>query len=398
MKNKLFGPSVLIGLVGSGVSLWAVQEDLGALRGQGEPGSLEKVEPVPSTGRPEARLFGKEFDREEWRGLLGTSDLDLRERHFEDLLRRARIDPLARQFLEELARDTSATELAWTARLALRELGPMRPLARMLPGHPLQMNPQLEEMLREFWTDPDGMTFFLHPPSGGRVPNLQGAGGSSRSVSVHQTPEGARIVVTEDVDGQKKERVYEGASIDQILQSTPDLAKELEELGVALGDASGNVDLRFDLSGGAWKDLLRPFEYGEKPEELFQRFFSDQGAFQRSFSPQSQSRPVRTDVLGVKPLPLTPEHAAELALEPGVGLYVVSTYPGTIAHLLGVRSGHVLLELNDQPLRTDADITTVMRARAPEGELTLLWIDELGQRQTKTWRPPAPAQAPQKVR
>jgi hypothetical protein len=39
-----------------------------------------------------------------------------------------------------------------------------------------------------------------------------------------------------------------------------------------------------------------------------------------------------------------------------------------------------------------------MRARAAEAPLTLLWIDELGQRRTKTWQPEAPPKPPKKMR
>lgn len=385
---------MLLGFLIATVPALRAQEEPAARSGQ--EGALERVDPVPSVEpepHPLARVFERGFDREEWRGWLATPDLDQRERHFDDLLRRARIDPAARVFLEELARDPAAGELAWTARLALRELGAARVPVFGLTD-PFRMHADVERLLRELLSQPDGMGFFLRPPSANRVPNLPG---SSRSVEVAQTPAGARIVIQDaDPSAPAKERVYEGESVDAILAQNPELARELTELGVSLGDSTGEFDLRFDFSGGRWRELLRPFDYGEGGGLAQERAFGKDGS--GLFAPQGQSRALRTDVLGVKPVPVTPEHAAELGLEKGVGLFVVSTYPGTIAHVLGVRAGDVLLELNGATIRTDADITAAMQARAPADALTLVWVDVLGQRQTKTWRPEEETQRPRRLR
>jgi len=83
---------------------------------------------------------------------------------------------------------------------------------------------------------------------------------------------------------------------------------------------------------------------------------------------------------------VTPQRARELSLS-GQGLYVERSYPGTYAYLLGVVGGDVLIELDGRPLREIEDIELAMRERAPEDKLELVWIDQLGQRQTKTWRP-----------
>ena len=61
------------------------------------------------------------FDAEHWLILLEERDLDLREESFDRLLRVARGSSEARKFLEELA-ESEERELAWTARMALREL------------------------------------------------------------------------------------------------------------------------------------------------------------------------------------------------------------------------------------------------------------------------------------
>ncbi len=347
-----------------------------------EAPQLRRVDPAPAEPRsdPLARVFSRQFDREEWKALLATPDLDQREKNLDDLLRRARIDPLTRVFLEELVRDADHPELAWTARLALRELGPARfPLRGGLPGDPFQLHERFEDMFRELWADQGGMGFFVRPPRNPSAP-LSTPGSSSRSVQVQQDPGGARVVITENVDGQEKTRTYEGASLDEILQENPDLARELESSGVSLGESKGDLDLRFRL-GSPWRGW-GPF--GERDGA----YPGDPGAERRPVAPQEKSQPLRSDVLGVVAKPLAPERARELGLEVGQALQVRTAYEGTYAHLLGVRAGDVLLELNGVVLRTEEDISRVMRSRAADDELTLVWIDGLGQRHTKSWSPP----------
>src|SRR5262245_16813915 len=69
------------------------------------PTPLQRVAPNTGGDRDLAQVFSRDFDRDRWRELLATPDLDQREEHFEALVRRAGLDPLARAFLEDLARD-----------------------------------------------------------------------------------------------------------------------------------------------------------------------------------------------------------------------------------------------------------------------------------------------------
>src|SRR6185436_7098882 len=61
------------------------------------------------------------FDAERWRKELVAGDLDQRQASYEELVQLARRDPAARAALEEWSQGND--ELAWTSRLALRELG-----------------------------------------------------------------------------------------------------------------------------------------------------------------------------------------------------------------------------------------------------------------------------------
>ena len=101
--------------------------------------------------------------------------------------------------------------------------------------------------------------------------------------------------------------------------------------------------------------------------------------------PQGRSHPVLTDRLGVIVQPVGAGRAKELGLD-GVGLVVERAVADTYAHLLGVKAGDVLILLDGIELRTSADIERAMRARSAADDLTLVWLDELGQRHERTWK------------
>ncbi|MSR62686.1 MAG: PDZ domain-containing protein [Planctomycetes bacterium] len=330
-------------------------------------GGLQRIAPGQEERAPREldTRFARPFERAEWRERLGTPDLEQRERNLDVLLKRAQLDPAARAFLEELARDPQAGELAWTARLALRELGRARfPLQGLLSGpDSLGMAERMQQMMQEFMSQ-DGMGLLRPqgpPPSGNRAPHA-----SSRNVHVEQSESGARVDVTETIDGHEQTTHYEGLSLDDILARNPQLAEQLDGLRIRAAPRSP-LDLRFDL--------------GRPREGLPGR----DGAL--ALQPQGRSRPVLTNRLGVVVFELGAETARELGLAEGLGLVVQQTSPGTYAHLLGVGTGDVLVELDGRPLRDPSDIEQAMRARKSEDPLTLVWIDELGQRQEKTWRP-----------
>ena len=234
----------------------------------------------------------------------------------------------------------------------------------MLAGpDPLGMADRMQQMMQELMAK-DGMSLLLPhgpSPSGNRAPRT-----SSRSVHVEQDESGARVDVTETVEGQERTTHYEGQSLDDILARNPQLAEQLDGLRIRAAPRSP-LDLRFELG---------------QPREAQRR---RDGPL--ALQPQGRSRPVLTNRLGVVVFELGAERARELGLAEDQGLVVQSASPGTYAHLLGVGTGDVLVELDGRPLRDATDIEQAMRARKSEAPLTLAWIDELGQRQEKTWRP-----------
>jgi hypothetical protein len=312
-------------------------------------------------------VFAREFRRDAWRAALLEPDLDRREENLDALLSRARLDPVARAFVEELARDPEAGELAWTARLALRELGRARfqAVAPLFGADPLGMSGRMDEMLQQFLNG-------SMPGQNLRAPRtplgLESLGG--RSVRVQQTDKGAKVEIVEEVDGKEERRTFEGASLQEILAANPELARDLGGLSLRVPPGQA-LDFGLGLPGAGRAR-------GAAPE-------ADGRTFATPLAPRAKA-PILTDKLGVIVQPLTEAHAAELGLAGGQGLYVERVQAGCYAELLGVGSGDVLLELDGTVLKSPEDIERAMKARKSDAELELAWLDEQGKRHQETWK------------
>lgn len=326
------------------------------------------------------------FDGDAWAHELGVEDLDAREGHFERFLRQARGNREAIEWLRRTERDSSDRELAWTCRLLLRELH-QNPFAGVLPGwsqHQLPQgifDPQIGEMQEHLDTLFEDQGFWFHATPGQgtrlRLHNLQGGPGASGSASgqsmrLEVGPDGAKLIITEEVDGETDTREYEGESLEAILEANPELK---DSVGVL-----DSMRFRHDSQTGA-----SPWTFYGPGDDRGQRFL-----FRRSQPGQAQgSGSVRTDVLGVYPGELDDQVALRLGIDPGSGLYVHQTEPGTIAHLLGLSAGAVLLEINGIAIQSRDDLSHVLSIRPADGELNVVWVDAWGHRRSKTWRPEA---------
>jgi hypothetical protein len=330
---------------------------------QEAPRPLERIEPAPA-GESESLKAGlRDFDEASWVARLSTADLEARERSFGAVVRRAAADPAARGFLERSAADGTRPELAWTARLALRELehnGSPFPWMQDGPDLEQSLRRMLEEARRGLAPQPGGPPFDLRNlrilPL---VPSV-GASVQGRNVQVQQSAEGAKVVITETIDGKENKREYQGKDLQQILADHPELAAELH----------------LSVVGGP--DGFR-LQWQEEPS------WSGQGIQDPFASPSRKSEALRTDVLGVVVSAVSAPRAQELGISSG--LLVHSVNRGTIASLLQVRSGDVLLEVNGRTLARAQDITEALALRSADGALTVVWIDGLGQRVERTWRP-----------
>jgi hypothetical protein len=295
------------------------------------------------------------FDAERWRAELGVADLERREASYARLIEIARRSPAARAALDEWAAEDG--ELAWTARMARRELGRGTAfgwLGHAAPGRRgmgLFGERELQERLRAI---EDMLNDVPAPGAVGSVHERQ-------SYSIEVGPDGARVKVQEETDGEEQTREYEGGSLDEILRANPELKDTIQ---------------------------LRPLDFDG--QTLFGRLFDRDPGDGRPLQLFGPGEPP-THVLGIELDTPTAEQAAELGLEPGLGLWVRRTVPGTIAHILGLKRGDVVVELNQIPIYSGGDISRVLEERLPEAPVAVTIVDSKGKRRTLTWRP---SQAP----
>lgn len=365
MRVRSFrGPFVLISsFAAAGIAGLGAQDGLrpvhpGGLEAPGAPdaptpSALTETE-TETPGAPDPVPVN--FERGHWIEGLQVEDLDRREANLAGLIDLALVDPAARGLIDELV--AGSGELAWTARLARRELD-----LRARRG------------VDAIWTDPLGNDLFeneIFPPFGSQVAPLSGLGTPSpfdmledlqgeldarfapdagmpgggsvgQSFSMRIGPDGVELELRSTEDGEESIKTYRGDDLEALLGQQP------EQRPWVSGAPGG----------------LTPLD---------QRHFRGQRL-------QAESQPLRTDILGV----LVTDSPAT-ATRPA-GLVVHDTVPGTIAHLIGITSGDLLLEINANPLVIVTDISRAMGARGDEGEVRVRMIGVDGVERTRVWRP-----------
>ncbi len=341
---------------------------------------------IPQNGEPLRRSEGGQplidqerpspFDAESWKESLSEGNLDRRQASYEELLQIARRDPAARQAIEEWSQGSD--ELAWTSRLALRELqrqppsnrqrlqsGPLRqddlgswfetPFGGLGANH-RQLFEDLERKLDTLFGQQPG-TNLVPVPQSPSDPNVQSQGQSFR---LESTPDGVKVHVEERHDGNLETREYEAKDMQDLLERYPELREHISTQPLVPGDVRGEL-------GG----LL------ERLRGMHQRGWQDDGS--TDLQPQLDARPqVPTDVLGVY---------ISGPAQPGDGLLVERIEPGTIAQAIGIQRGDVLIEINGTPLTDSADVSRVLRAREADQELDVKLRDRRGEERTLTWKP-----------
>jgi hypothetical protein len=303
-------------------------------------------------------------DLQAWVRELTRPDLDLREQAYERALATAARKPALRSVLQAWARGEEGPELAWTARLLLRELGRTSALhglavPRLRAGRPTAMD--MEELWRQMAEMHGSLEDLferdspLGPP---RLPeDLRQGSQTSQAFQLRVGPDGVECEVTTEEDGRSVTRRYQAASLEQLLEQHPELGEHIEGRGLGAGSDRPAPDRSLGSRGGVSRD----------------------------------SQVLRTDILGVVVTAVSAERAAALGLPVGQGLAVERVEPGTLADALGVQRGHVLVELDGRALRTSEDISAQMAQRAPDGDLRLVLLDRFGQERTRVWKPQPPA-------
>lgn len=322
------------------------------------------------------------FDEQLWRARLLEPSLDARESAFEELIARARQERAAEELLERWA--AGQDELAWTARLALRELrrtgGSMRPQTAPFPRDPLAdlfpqgvfgadpfsgtdpieaMQERVRRMLEDFHgVDPfggldrfGGLEFDLLPPR-------PGVTFDSRSFEIRQSPEGVEVEILEDDGSGPRKRTYAGPTLEELLEANP----ELRERG--LRPLVPELEARPDSTGRS-HDVLRPKELPDPRSG---------GGLRRADGKQPV---LRTDVLGV--------YLSADAAEGKVLVEAVS--PGTIADALRLRAGDTILELNGMEVLDSDDIRRVLERRFDGEEVRVKVLTGTGEEEILVWSP-----------
>ncbi len=285
------------------------------------------------------------------------------ERALDELVQAALQDPSLAAYVRSHAQGQD--ESAWTWRMARRELDrssrvtlqrqtandPFQDLLRpILPGPDTSLDPWMRSLDPFFGWDPfsgSGAPQPFKPLIQFQVPDPSAFQG--KSVRVSRTPEGVRVVIAEQGPDGLEQREFEGESMEALREAHP-------ELRGLLGDSSSGMGLG---------DIL--------PQRL--------GWGGGNSVAPGAAQPMRTDRLGVW---------CE-AVEPGTeaaegGVRVRDIVPLSLAQVLGLKPGDILVELLGQPLREVDDISKALSGREPGAEIQAKWISE-GRIQSGSWRP-----------
>lgn len=360
-------------------------------------GNSKRATGAASGGQSDA---GAHFDGHAWRQRLTVENLDERLMAFDEIVGLARGDRGARAALEAWAKDDTRPDLSWTSRLALRDLaagpapfgGGLRRAPRgNAPGNAAvdpfsEMEARMRDLEREFGgLDSlfDDLQQQLRTPDALNAPP-SGKKHSGRSFSMQSGPDGVKVKITESVDGKDETKEYSAKDLDELLALHP-------ELESTIGSGAGGASRRAVPDGSHWRRMpLAPWWDSTPPVP---------DADDRLAHPLAPTS-VRTDVLGILAKAPTEDVRKKLALDADVGLLVDGISPGTIAEVLGLERGDVVIELNGRAIRDASDIKAVLTERADEADVSVVVVNAKGERQTLTWAPPRkrglPAEKPRR--
>ncbi|MEZ5976302.1 MAG: PDZ domain-containing protein [Planctomycetota bacterium] len=314
-----------------------------------DAGKLQRVQGGIDVQMPVAP---QALDADAWRDLLSAAALNEREANYDRLLREARNNRELQTWLE--ARAAEPGELAWTARLALRELkmqdplvgSPYSPYSAFGPGM-RSMGDPFERMREMLGQDPFGSGMF-GPDFGfpqGWDPfqsgfNLQfgpGTQSEGESYSIEMSPDKVRVECKTLKDGKEDLKVYEAENMEELLRQFPELKEHVGGGQAGLVPFGGPGLQRVPTPGG-----------------------------------------MRQDVLGV--------YLDADSLTQGK-LVVTNVAPDTLASKLGVAAGDELLVLDGQKIASREDIARVLRDRDPKDRVLLSVRHQGGELADLVWRP-----------
>ena len=326
-------------------------------------GRLTRVAPEAKTDQD-----ASDFDRAEWKKKISARDLSQREEAFDRLAEIARKDPAAREALESWSEE-EGSELAWTSRLILREASRGSRHGMGAFGHGFDFDgfarrfDDLDSMFGDLRTEWDSLLDDLpHPSGNGQMFQFDG----SKSMTLQSGPDGVTVKITEDVDGKETTREYQAKTMEELLEANPELRSSLGGSGTHVWSFPRGQGFPWRTPsglgghGGSGVHVMPPTT--PRSGELF----------------QAKPGEIPTDRLGI--------YCDEL--EEGEGLSVLRTEPGSIASVLGLREGDVVVEMNGTAIKLREDVQKVLTDREEGAELSVVVVGSEGRR-TLTWKPSA---------
>ena len=321
---------------------------------------LKQVRPVPS------------LDADACRKALRSEDHQVREAEYDRLIHAALRDPDLRGLVRSWADEPG--DLGWTARLALREIAlreelqggnegllgrsddfpfAMRSPFGRSPWPDQRMFQDLEDELKQLFEQ--GPFQQIQPGQ----PGQRGVFGEHKSFRMESTPDGVRVEVREETEDGEDVKTYEADSLEDLYEQHPELRDVMQG---GLG-GTGRFDFGRDLGG----------------------------IFDRLRGPLGRSRygPNSTDRLGILMREPGSWSASVEGIEPGIGLYVERVFPGTLADVLGIQPGDIVISLNGRDLHGGADVRATLEARDPTDEVKATVVDTSGKRRELSWKPPS---------
>lgn len=361
--------------------------------------------PTETAGETSSGQGASSADEALWRARLTTPDLEQREEQFEAL-----VDELSRGESELLGLveswRESGGELGWTARLALRAARASRQPVPALPAFPGQgFDPfgSGAELMRQMealrggllgadpfggpFGDPfggpfGGQSLFGVPTPGalgGALPGASGGSSHSSQLSIESGPDGVRVEVIEDSDGDESSRVYEAETLEELLQAHPELSEQLAPMQLGFSTPG-------QLPWGGQQGRRAPLGFGSmgSRDEYFEAPWGS-SAGGGDAQPLGDARAER---LGIVVRPLSP---AEPHGDAEHGLYIERVQGHSLGHALGLKRGDVLLALDGLPVRGPEDVRRVLQERPLEQPLEALILDAGAERNVLTWDPASSA-------
>lgn len=292
----------------------------------------------------------------QWRKQLSQPDLDARMESYEQFKQRLQQEPRLRGMLERFVAEGG--ELGWTARLMLREVQPSPWRQRARAGFD-ELERRMQELERNLG-DMDRMFGGLRRQNWfedleqvfPRLPVDVDMDTQSESMRIQTTPDGVEVEVRTRKDGKEEVQQYKARSMEELYEQHPELRQRAPKLDVRVPS-------------------MPP--------------------------PPSKPRPqgeLRTDVLGIYSQKLEPDQASALGLNPEQGLLVDRVEPGTIAQVMGLARGDIIVDINGESVYSVDDVRRILKQRAPAEPLTLQVISEGSKdRRSLTWTPGEPQKA-----